>query len=135
MRRALSAGGFGPPNAISLAAALAAYREGGPWLDELLAYLSANNGFLSGFLASRLPEVLASPLEGSYLAWLDFRAVLEKLGLDDTRLEKKLEEEGRVRLSPGSGFGAEGRGWMRLNLACPRSLLEEGLERAARAIA
>jgi cysteine-S-conjugate beta-lyase len=135
MRRALSAGGFGPPNAISLAAALAAYREGGPWLDELLAYLSANNGFLSGFLASRLPEVLASPLEGSYLAWLDFRAVLERLGLDDTRLEKKLEEEGRVRLSPGSGFGAEGRGWMRLNLACPRSLLEEGLERAARVIA
>jgi cysteine-S-conjugate beta-lyase len=125
MSRAISAWGFSLPNAFSLAAALASYREGGPWLDELLAYLRGNYRFLAGFLAARLPSLGLAPMEGSYLAWLDCRQ-------DDAALARRLEEEGRVRLSPGSGFGKEGSGFLRLNFACPRSILEEGLERAAR---
>jgi cysteine-S-conjugate beta-lyase len=136
MRRAISAGGFGPPNAFSLVAALAAYTQGEDWLDELLAYLKGNYRFLRDFLSSRLPDLGLSPVEGSYLAWLDLRALLEKRGegLGDAPLAQRLEEEGRVRLSPGSGFGKEGSGYLRLNFACPRALLAEGLERMARTI-
>lgn len=131
MKRAISAGGFSQPNAFSLAAALAAYREGGPWLDELLAYLRGNRDLLAAFLAARLPLAGMSPLEGSYLAWLDFRSFLAERGLgdDEAAFARRIEDEGRVRLSPGSGFGAEGRGFIRLNFACPRATLEEALDR------
>ena len=127
MKRAISAWGFGLPNVFSLTAALAAYREGGPWLDALLAYLRGNLRHLAGFLESSLPGVGMSAVEGSYLAWLDFHS-------DDVALAKRLEEAGRVRLSPGSGFGAEGSGFMRLNFACPRSILQEGLTRLVRTL-
>jgi cysteine-S-conjugate beta-lyase len=131
MRRAISGAGFGLPNVFSLAAAEAAYREGDAWLDELLSYLRGNQHRLSAFLSSRFPELRASPLEGSYLAWLDFRSLIPRRWSDDVSLTRSLEEEGRVRLSPGSGFGKEGAGWIRLNLACPGSLLSEALERIA----
>jgi cysteine-S-conjugate beta-lyase len=136
MSRAISAWGFDLPNVFSLAAATAAYREGGPWLDELLVYLRGNYRFLLDFLEKRLPDIGVSRLEGSYLAWLDLRALLARRGegSDDRGLAKRLEEEGRVRLNPGSLFGKEGAGYMRLNLACPRSILAEGLERMARTI-
>jgi cystathionine beta-lyase len=125
MKRSLSGSGYGVPNAFSLVAALAAYRDGGAWLDELLAYLKGNYLFLREFLSARL--------EGSYLAWLDLRALLEKRGegADERPLLRALEDKGRVRLSPGSDFGAEGSRFMRLNFACPRSILAEGLERMA----
>jgi Bifunctional PLP-dependent enzyme with beta-cystathionase and maltose regulon repressor activities len=136
MQKAISAAGFGPPNTFSLAAAMAAYREGGPWLDELLAYLKGNHAFLLDFLASKLPEVRVSPLEGTYLAWLDFRPILARMGMgeDESPLAQKLEDKGRVRLSPGSGYGSGGTGFFRVNLACPRSTLAEGLERVARSV-
>ena len=136
MQRALSAAGYSQPNVFSLVAATAAYREGGKWLDELLAYLQGNYRFLLDFLARELPEVGVSELEGSYLAWLDLHAVLLKRGesSDERPLAAMLEEKGRVKLSPGSGFGATGAGYLRLNLACPRSLLAEGLKRITETI-
>jgi cystathionine beta-lyase len=136
MKRAISAWGFGLPNVFSLTAAVAAYREGGPWLEELLGYLRENCRFLAGFLESRLPKVGMAPVEGSYLAWLDLSSLLLERGegSDETELALRLEEEGRVRLSPGSGFGAAGAGYLRLNFACPRSILEEALERLERGL-
>ncbi len=131
MRRAISAGGFGQPNVFSLAAALGAYREGEAWLEELLAYLRGNLGFLGAFLKERAPELSLSAVEGSYLAWLDARGLLTRQGRDEAALATELETEARVRLSPGSGFGAEGTGFLRLNFACPRSMLSEALERMA----
>jgi cystathionine beta-lyase len=73
-------------------------------------------------------------VEGSYLAWLNCRSLLRERGLarDESLLALRIEEEGRVRVSPGSGFGKEGAGYIRLNFACPRSILAEGLERIAR---
>ena len=130
MKRALSAGGYGLPNAFSLTAALAAYREGASWLDELIAYLRGNHRFLLGFLSSRLPEIGVSSLEGSYLAWLELRSILASRGEgDEAELCRGLEAKGRVRVSPGRDFGKEGSGFVRLNLATPRSILAEGLER------
>jgi cystathionine beta-lyase len=136
MKKAISAWGFGLPNAFSLAAALAAYRAGGPWLDELLTYLRKNYGFLVEFLSDRLPGILAGRVEGSYLAWLDARSLLgdRRRDADDAALVQRLEDFGRVKVSPGSGFGREGGGYLRLNFACPRSILAEGLERITRTL-
>lgn len=136
MRRAISAWGFGLPNAFSLVAAIAAYREGGPWLDELLAYLKGNHRFLLDFVGSRLAGIRAPAIEGSYLAWLDARELLAARGAghSDATLARELEESGRVRFSPGSSFGIEGSGYLRLNFACPRSILSDALERVARSL-
>jgi cysteine-S-conjugate beta-lyase len=131
LKRAISAWGFGLPNVFSLEAAIAAYREGGPWLDELVAYLKGNLDYLRAFLSPRFPEIALSPTEGSYLAWLDCRVLLSRIGLDEAGMVRRLEELGRVRLSAGSGFGQEGAGHLRLNFACPRATLAEALERMA----
>ena len=113
------------PNILALEAAEAAFRNGDPWLDEVLEYISANREFVRHELALSLPEVRMAEAEGTYLAWLDFRA----LGLDDAELKRRIKAQGRVWLSPGRDFGAGGEGFMRLNLACPRSILEEALRR------
>ncbi len=135
MKGALAALGSDSLNAFSIVAARAAYMEGAEWLDELLSYLRGNDALLRTFIAERLAGASAAKLEGSYLAWLDARPLLERLGMADERaLAERLEEEGRVKLSAGGLFGRGGEGHFRINLACPRSVLSEGLERAARTV-
>jgi cystathionine beta-lyase len=119
--------GLSNPNCFALVAATAAYAEGEAWLEELLAYLDANLAFLAGFLAERLPWVKYRRPEGSYLAWLDLRG----LGLPEKEILARLCREGRVLLQGGSTFGPEGEGFLRMNVACPRAILREGLERMA----
>jgi cysteine-S-conjugate beta-lyase len=135
MKGALAALGSDSLNAFSIVAALAAYSEGADWLDELLRYLRGNDAFLRAFMAERLAGASAPALEGTYLAWLDARPILERLGMADERgLARRLEEEGRVKVSAGGIFGRGGAGHFRINLACPRSVLAEGLERMARTV-
>jgi cystathionine beta-lyase len=98
----------------------AAYREGATWLAELLKLLRANRDQLYTFLGERCPQVVLRPMEATYLAWLDVRA----LGL--ARPAKHFEEHGLV-LSDGSHFGTPG--WLRLNFGCPPATLEDGLRR------
>ncbi len=117
-------------NALSTAASEAAWRHGEPWLDRLLAYIQANYEFLVRFLAERLPELRVMPLEGTYLAWIDCRA----LGLPDTRLKARILEGAGVWLDEGPMFGTGGQGFQRLNLACPRPTLRQALERLAGAL-
>jgi cysteine-S-conjugate beta-lyase len=132
MKAALAALGSDSLNAFSIVAARAAYLEGAGWLDELLDYLRGNDRLFRGLVAERLAGASAPALEGTYLAWLDARPILERLGMADERaLAKRLEEEGRVKLSAGGIFGRGGQGHFRINLACPRSVLAEGLERVA----
>ncbi|MGM0123477.1 cystathione beta-lyase [Enterococcus sp. AZ194] len=103
----------------------AAYNFGEAWLDELLVYLQDNVDFVKNYLAEHLPEVgLMSP-EGTYLMWLDFSS----FGLDDTALETHFIKKAKVVLNSGIIFGPKGSGHMRLNIACPRATLEEGLKR------
>ena len=118
-------------NPLSAAAAEAAWRGGGPWLDRVLAYLSANARTLRTFLSER-PELRVGtvPVEGTYLAWLDFR----QTGIEPGALEDFLLDEAGLRLENGAIFGAEGRGFARMNLACPRTLLNEALARLAAAL-
>ena len=117
------------PNAISVAASEAAWRRGEPWLEELLDYVQGNYDFLARFLAERLPKVRPFPLEGTYLAFLDMRG----LGIADAALKEKLLKEARVWLDEGAKFGQGGEQMQRMNLACPRSVLEQALERMAAA--
>lgn len=103
------------------------YEQCGPWLDELIAYIGENFQYLREFMARHFPGVLVTPLEGTYLAWLDLRP----LGLESGEQARFLEEEALLYLSHGTPFGAPG--FERLNLACPRSVLSAALERLLRA--
>lgn len=109
---------------LGVLAAETAFTEGDPWLEETLAILDRNRALLGAMLGSRLPEIGYVPPQASYLAWLDFGA----LGLGDDPA-RALLARGRVALSPGPTFGAEGRGFARLNLATSRALLEEAVAR------
>ncbi len=104
---------------IGLAACEAAYRDGGQWLRELLEYLRENRDRVAEFVADELPDVSVSPIEATYLAWLDCRAY------DETALKASLRRN-KIALSDGRLFG--GPGFMRLNFACPRQTLETGLQ-------
>jgi len=117
----------GVANALSTAASEAAWRHGEPWLERLLAYIQANYEFLVRFLEERLPELRVMPLEGTYLAWIDCRA----LGLPDAQLKARILERAGVWLDDGPMFGPGGQGFQRLNLACPRATLRQALERLA----
>jgi cysteine-S-conjugate beta-lyase len=117
-------------NVFAAAASEAAWREGERWLEELLAYLSANYRFAVSFLAERLPAVRMLPLEGTYLPLVDMRS----LGWTDDALIERLRRKGGVWLDEGRKFGLGGQGFQRLNLACPRSILSDALELVARAL-
>jgi cystathionine beta-lyase len=110
-------------------ATTAAYTEGEPWLADVLAYLDGNRRRLGELLAERLPQVRWTPPEGTYLAWLDCRA----LHLPASAGEYFLEHAG-VALVDGPACGAPGAGHVRLNLATPRPLLETIVERMAAAV-
>jgi cystathionine beta-lyase len=122
---------MGLGNPLADAAVEAAYRRGARWLGELLAYVGANRSLLDRFLRDRLPRVKLAPLEGTYLAWLDMRG----LALGDDEITARLRGRAGVRLDEGRKFGAGGVGFQRMNLACPRSLLSEALERMEGALA
>jgi cystathionine beta-lyase len=115
---------------LAAAAALAAYREGQPWLDALLPYLESNRDFLLEFAREHLPGIRVTRPEGTYLAWLDCRHA----GLP-AKPAKFFLKEGLVALNPGESFGPGGEGFVRLNFGCPRSTLVEGLRRMAAALA
>jgi len=105
-------------------AALAAYCDGQPWLDEVLQYLEANRDFLHQYVSDHLPGITMSKPEGTYLAWLDCR----QSGIPGNPHEFFLREA-RVALNDGATFGRGGEGFVRLNFGCPRSTLVEALER------
>ncbi|MBF4839864.1 pyridoxal phosphate-dependent aminotransferase [Cronobacter sakazakii] len=122
--------GLSSPAVLSLVAHIAAYRDGAPWLDALLGYLQENLRFVAEQLNGAFAQLNWQPPEATYLAWIDLRP----LGLDDEALQKALIERGKVAIMPGYTYGEEGRGFLRLNVGCPRSKLEQGVERLICAI-
>lgn len=117
-------------NTFGLLGTQVAYETGEEWLNELLVYLEENVREVITFFTKYLPDIKVMKPEGTYLIWLDFSAYTK----DDRLLEKKLIEKGRVVLNPGISFGPSGHCHMRLNVACPRSVLKEGLLRIQRAL-
>ncbi|CAA7601622.1 cystathionine beta-lyase [Acididesulfobacillus acetoxydans] len=129
-RKVMERNGIHHPNVFGLTALEAAYRQGGEWLDKLMLYLAENLGFLTDYLADKVPQVKVVRPEGTYLVWLDFRA----LGLEAEALQEFLLKSARVALNAGYTFGPGGAGFARMNIACPRVTLQEGLSRIARAV-
>ena len=121
---------LGLPNTFGLTAMEAAYRHGGEWLDELRGYVSENLRYLREFLEREAPAIKVVQPEGTYLVWLDCR----ELGLDTEGLARFMREDAKVGLDDGHIFGPGGDGFERINIACPRSVLQEGLERIAGAV-
>jgi cystathionine beta-lyase len=114
---------------LGVIAARTALREGDPWLDAVVAILDRNRGRLAALLAESLPKVRYVPPAAGYLAWLDCTAL--GLGEDPAR---PFLERGRVALSSGPTFGAQGSGFARLNIATTGALLEEAVRRMAHAV-
>ena len=145
--RALNTDEVAEPNAFAAEAAVAAYTYGAPWLDELREYLLENKRTVEAFLADQLPEIALVKSEATYLLWLDCGELLEdrKMAGDSVSgtgtvsskdvLETAEELAGFIRaetglyLSAGNEFGGNGPRFLRMNIACPRSVLNDGLRR------
>lgn len=120
----------GSQNPLSLTAAQAAYTHGQDWLDELTEYLDTNFKFLHDFLALNLPKAIFQIPEATYLAWIDVSAYFTK----EEDLTLFFANKAGVLLEGGNMFVDNGTGFIRLNLACPKSVLEESLRRIIEAI-
>ena len=129
LRKELNAAGVMCGNTFALAAARAAYTQGGDWLDGLIAYLDGTRKLLADWIAEYVPKAQMSPIEATYLAWLDLRAY----GLTCEEMARKCRKA-KVALTGGTFFGEEGEGFMRVNFACPRAQLKEGIKRLGAAL-
>jgi cystathionine beta-lyase len=117
-------------NPFSIVAFEAAYHEGGAWLDALLAYLKETRDFVAGYLIANLPQIHLIAPEGTYLLWLDCRA----LGMSDNQLKHFFINEADIGLSPGTLFGEAGSGFMRMNIGAPRQLIADALDKIVKAL-
>jgi cystathionine beta-lyase len=122
--------GYSQLNTMGLVACQAVYEHGAEWLDELKIYLAGNLQFIRGFLAERLPQIKIIEPQGTYLIWLDF----QELKLSDEQLEDLIVNRAKLWLDAGTMFGIEGSGFQRINIACPRSILEQALNQLTQAI-
>ncbi|MDP4098008.1 PatB family C-S lyase [Paenibacillus sp. P96] len=128
--QALEKHALGAATPLGLAAAEAAYREGAEWLDALLVHVRGNMDYVRDFCQQHLPEVKAWRPEGTYLLWMDFRA----LGLEGKELSTFLIAEAKLGLNNGDSFGTDGNGFMRMNLGCTRATVEEAMRRLEAAV-
>lgn len=112
-------------NPFGVIATEAAYNHGAEWLRQLIEYIHGNYSFMQDFCRDTLPSLPLTRLEGTYLVWMDCRA----LPFTSDELERRLLTDAKLWLNSGTIYGATGEGFMRWNIACPRSVLAEGLNR------
>ena len=122
----MAASGVKAGNAFALAATRAAYTGCDAWLDGLMDYLTGSRDMVAAFVAERMPRVRLTPLEATYLMWLDCSA----LGFTQDELLARIRAA-HVKVNDGLFFGEQGRGFIRLNIGCPRSQIREALTRLA----
>ena len=123
------ANGYNETNTLGMTAAEACYTLGKPWLSELKAYLEGNIAYVRDFLAENMPEVNLVESEGTYLLWLDFHGT----GLSNAEIKERIEKKARLWLDHGDMFGLGGECFERINIACPRSTLEQAMRQLAEA--
>ena len=121
---------LGLPNAFGLAALIAAYNEGDDWLDQVMTYVDENFKFLENYLKEHLPDINLVKPEGTYLAWVDFSA----LEISEDERKDFMLKKAKVALDRGTMFGPGGEGFERINVACPRSILKECMDRIVLAL-
>lgn len=125
--------GYGA-STLGVAANIAAFRDGGEWLDDLLDYLRGNRHRFAEMLAELAPTVDHIPPEGTYLAWLGVSDLAADLGDEPDGLAPYFRREAAVAMTDGVDCGQAGRGYLRFNLALPRPILEDAVRRVARAV-
>jgi cystathionine beta-lyase len=118
-------------NPFSIAAFEAGYRHGGDWVVAMMDYVRGSRDFVLGFVEQQLPEIRVLDPQGTYLLWLDCRA----LGLDDAGLKQFMVEQAGVGMNPGITFGSQGSGFMRLNLGSPLRVIRQAMEQIEVAVA
>lgn len=128
--RSQASKGSGHGNIFGMVAQDAAYNKGEAWLEELLTYLRGNLKYLEEFIAEKIPGLKLYPLEGTYLAWVDCTS----LGMNDEELNEFMLKKAKLWLDEGTLFGTGGSMFMRINIACPRSLLKQALENLEKAV-
>ena len=116
-------------NIFALEATRAAYNEGDAWLDGLMAYLDGNRQHLAAMVAEHLPKAVLTPMEATYLGWLDLRAY----GYTSEELGERTLANG-VMFTGGKFFGDNGEGFLRINIGCPRANITEGILRLKKAL-
>ncbi|MDR0924177.1 MAG: pyridoxal phosphate-dependent aminotransferase [Hungatella sp.] len=129
-RRQVAAAGYSQLNTLGLTACEAAYRHGEEWHEQLMVYLRANITYVREFIKEKIPRVKLIEPEGTYLVWLDFR----ELGLTEEEREDLIIKKAGLWLDSGAMFGPVGEGFERINIACPRSILEQALGNLEKAI-
>lgn len=130
IRKEIDGIGYSQVTIPGLVAAQAAYEHGEEWLEALKKYLKGNIDFVDKFVKENLPGVKLVPMEATYLAWLDFKDT----GLSTTQVDDLIRNKARLWLNSGTLFGKTGECFQRVNLACPRSILEEALNRIKKAL-
>ena len=123
--RALNTDEVAEPNAFAVDAAVAALTKGAAWLDALRAYLHENKAMAEAYVRAEIPHVRAVPSEATYLVWLD----CTELPVDASEAARRIRESTGLYLSAGGQYGGNGAHFLRLNVACPRSVLRDGLRR------
>lgn len=129
-RKQVSAAGYSQLNTLGLTACEAAYRHGEEWHDHLVEYLNANISYVREFLKEKISKVKLIEPEGTYLVWLDFR----ELGLTEEEREDLILKKAGLWLDSGVMFGPTGEGFERINIACPRSILEQAFKNLEQAV-
>ncbi|WP_028204547.1 MalY/PatB family protein [Paraburkholderia nodosa] len=130
LRRQFDRNMYQSVNTLGMVAAEAAYSHGEPWLDELLDYLRENHAHFRNAVHSITSKIEVLPADSLYLAWMDCRG----LGMDADVLNKFMLTEARLWFDKGQKFGIEGHGYMRANLGCPRSTIDEAIRRLTNAL-
>lgn len=117
-------------NVFAAIVAVAAFETGEEWLDELREYLLGNKQLVVRFVTEKIPQIKVLPSKATYLLWLN----VSSLGYPSVELCEKIREKTGLYLSEGEEFGGDGKDWLRMNIACPRSVVEEGLNRLKTAV-
>ncbi|MDE6850970.1 MAG: pyridoxal phosphate-dependent aminotransferase [Lachnospiraceae bacterium] len=128
--RGINTDEVGEPNAFAIDATIAAFHEGGSWLDALRNYLQENKDYVCRFLDSELKQMRVVSTDATYLLWLD----CERLAGSVSRFVDYLRESTGLYIMDGKEYGQVGTGFLRINVACPRSLVQDGMERLKTAV-
>ena len=126
----LDANELSEPTIFSPIATVAAFQNGEEWRQQMLEYVEANIDFVDNFLKTRIPQIKALRPQASFLIWLNCR----DLNLDHDALNRLFVDGARLALNDGEMFGEEGRGFMRMNIASPRAVLQDAMERLEQAV-
>ena len=130
VRHELDAQGFSQSNIMGLVACQTAYLTGAEWVDQLIGYLLGNLALMRETFRTRMPQLSLIEPEGTYLPWVDF----SKLGLSASELDRFIVGRAKLWLDGGTMFGAGGAGFQRFNIATPRAILKQALDRLETAV-